>query len=100
MIQAPCAKMLTEGPKTREDSTMSEEARTALPALYRDITAHDFATWGLHDIAYVRKVDEPENEDRPWAIFAADGTCMGLADDRDVAVIAVRQNDLEPFSVH
>jgi hypothetical protein len=35
-----------------------------------------------------------------WAIFAADGSAIGIAPDRDMAFAAARQNDLEPLSVH
>ncbi len=62
------------------------------------MTARDFAAWGVEDVAYVRqaKIDGKMS----WAIFAADGSAIGVAPDRDMAFAAARQNDLEPLSVH
>ena len=62
------------------------------------MTAHDFAAWGVEDVAYIREavVDGKAS----WAIFAADGSAIGVAPNRDMAFAAARQNDLEPLSVH
>ncbi|MFQ5958184.1 MAG: DUF1150 family protein [Alphaproteobacteria bacterium] len=35
-----------------------------------------------------------------YGIHAADGTVLGVAEDRDTAFAAARQNDFEPVSVH
>ena len=35
-----------------------------------------------------------------WAIHSADGTCIGAAPSRDVAMAAIRQHDMVPASVH
>ncbi|HWD57750.1 MAG TPA: DUF1150 family protein [Stellaceae bacterium] len=64
----------------------------------RHMTTNDLAMLGMQDIAYVRPV---EVEGKPgFAIHAADGTQMALIGDRDVAFAVVRQNELEPVSVH
>jgi hypothetical protein len=64
----------------------------------RDISTRDFASLGLHDVAYVKPV-EAEGK-TAYSIYAADGTEMGMVHDREVAFAAVRQHDLEPVSVH
>lgn len=62
------------------------------------MSAADFARWGLQDVAYIKRVTV--NDEIGWAIFAADGNHMGVAPDRELAFAAVRQHDLEPYSVH
>jgi hypothetical protein len=62
------------------------------------MTAHDFAMWGLQDVAYIRPI-KVEGA-MAWAICAADGTGIGVAQDRDLAFAAARQNDLDPVSLH
>ncbi len=58
----------------------------------------ELAVFGLRDIAYVRQVVVDGRS--AYSIHAADGTALGVADDRDLAFAAVRQHDLEPLSVH
>lgn len=58
----------------------------------------DFTNWGLPAIAYVKRVNV--NDVVAWSIYAADGSHMGIAPTRDLAFAAVRQNELEPVSVH
>ncbi|MBI4969270.1 MAG: DUF1150 family protein [Rhodospirillales bacterium] len=62
-------------------------------------TSHrDFVSWGIEQVAYVKAgvIDEQA----VWTIHAADGTRIGWAPARELALAAVRQNDLEPLSVH
>lgn len=64
----------------------------------KGISRQDFAALGVEDVAYVKRV---KVEGRTvYAIHAADGTEMGVIEDRAVAFAAVRQHDLEPLSVH
>lgn len=60
----------------------------------RQLSAKDFATFGMNDIAYVRPVAAEGGEG--FAIHAADGTQLAVVTDRDVAVATVRQHDMEP----
>jgi len=77
---------------------MTENNPTKQLNLDGPMTARDFATWGVEDVAYVRHAIV---DGKPcWAIFAADGSAIGAAPDRDMAFAAARQNDLEPLSVH
>ena len=62
------------------------------------MSTRDWAAWGLPDIAYIRQA--PEEGEGMWTIHAADGSRIGKASSRDLAFAAVRQNDLEPMSVH
>jgi hypothetical protein len=64
----------------------------------RHMTANDLAMLGMQDIAYVKPVVVDGNAG--YAIHAADGTQMALTGDRDIAFAVVRQNELEPVSVH
>ena len=64
----------------------------------RQMTTTDLATLGMQDIAYVKPVVVDGNAG--FAIHAADGTQMALIGDRDIAFAVVRQNELEPVSVH
>ena len=64
----------------------------------RSMTATDLAMLGMQHIAYVKQVTVDGNPG--FAICAADGTQMALVGDRDIAFAVVRQNELEPVSVH
>jgi hypothetical protein len=64
----------------------------------RQMTSTDLAMFGMQDIAYVKPVVV---EGAPgFAIHAADGTQMALIANRDLAFAVVRQNEMEPVSVH
>jgi hypothetical protein len=64
----------------------------------RQMTPNDLAMLGMQDIAYVKPVLVDGNA--TYAIHAADGTHMALIADRAIAFAVVRQNELEPVSVH
>ncbi|HZK88599.1 MAG TPA: DUF1150 family protein [Stellaceae bacterium] len=64
----------------------------------RQMTPNDLAMLGMQDIAYVKPVVVDGNAG--YAIHAADGTQMALIADRAIAFAVVRQNELEPVSVH
>ena len=58
----------------------------------------EWAMFGVADLAFVKPIIE-DGEPR-YAIYAADGTRMAVVPDRDLAFMVVRQNNLEPASVH
>lgn len=62
------------------------------------MTEENFANLGAPDLAYVRAVLTPEGP--AWGIYAANGTQLGFAPQRDLAFAAAVQNDLLPVSVH
>jgi len=62
------------------------------------MTSQELAVLGMQNVAYVKPIDA---EGKPaYAICAADGTQMALAASRDLAFAVIRQNDMEPASVH
>ena len=64
----------------------------------REMSPQELAMMGVQDVAYVKPV--VVDGAARYAIHAADGTQMAVVPDRDVAFILVRQNDLDPVSVH
>jgi hypothetical protein len=64
----------------------------------RTLSTRDFAHLGVDEVAYVKRV--VENGVVRYAIHAADGTQMGMMIDFATAAAALRQNDIEPLSVH
>lgn len=78
----------------RNDKTIS--APSTLSA--HPLTAADLAQWGVNVVAYVKKIETDGGA--AYAIHAANGEPLGLAGSRDVAFAGLRQNDLEPASVH
>ena len=58
----------------------------------------DFARLGVNHVAYVKAVEVDGRQ--AFAIHAADGTRIKLLADQDLALAAIRQNNLEPLSVH
>lgn len=61
------------------------------------MTEETFANLGAPDLAYIRPVQTPEG--LAWGIYAANGTQLGFAPERDLAFAAAVQNDLLPVSV-
>lgn len=61
------------------------------------MTEETFANLGAPDLAYIRPVDTPAG--LAWGIYAANGTQLGFAPERDLAFAAAVQNDLLPVSV-
>jgi hypothetical protein len=64
----------------------------------RHITPTEFAHLGVQDIAYVRRV--VVNDAVGYAMHAADGTQLALVPSLAAALATLRENDLEPVSVH
>ena len=64
----------------------------------KTIPADDWAAFAVDHVAYVKRIEM--NGQVGYAIHAADGTPITVMDKRDVAMAAIRQNGLEPASVH
>jgi hypothetical protein len=62
------------------------------------LTEQQLAVLGVSQIAYVKPV--MMNGTQGFAIHAADGTPMAVAENRDVAVAAIVQHEMHPLSVH
>ena len=59
----------------------------------------DFALHGIEQIAYVKPITLEDGK-TAYAVHAADGQQAAVLADREVAFAAVKQNNLEPVSVH
>ncbi len=67
-------------------------------AYLRQLSPQDFAAFGVDHVAYVRPVTV---DGAPaFSVHAADGTPLTVLPEREVAFATVRQNDMEPLSVH
>ena len=64
----------------------------------RHMTADQLGALGVSHIAYVKPVIV--NGTAGFAIHAADGTPMALAEDRATAMAAIVQHEMLPLSVH
>lgn len=62
------------------------------------MTPKAFLALGSMNVAYIKPVTIDGLT--VYAIHAADGQELAVFDERDVAFVAARQNDLEPVSVH
>lgn len=70
-----------------------------MPELSRaPLTPRELIRVGLNDTAYVKTV-KVEGQTF-FAVHAADGTPLTVAKARDLAFATVRQNNMEPVSVH
>ena len=64
----------------------------------KTISLREFALLGMNDMAYVKRA--VVNDEVRFAIHGADGTQLAMAPSEDLAYATIRQNDLEPVSVH
>lgn len=67
-------------------------------AILRQLSPQDFAAFGVDHVAYVRPVTV--NGVGAFSVHAADGTPLTVLPKLDVAFAAIRQNDMEPLSLH
>jgi len=64
----------------------------------RHLTVNQLAKLGVAQVAYVKAI--LVNGAPAFAIHAADGTPMAVAEERDVAVAAIQQYEMMAVSVH
>jgi hypothetical protein len=64
----------------------------------RQISPADLAALGLQGVGYLKPV--AIDDTMAYAVFAADGTQIGVLPTRQVALVAMREHGLEPVSVH
>ena len=62
------------------------------------MSSQAFLALGSMHVAYVKTVAVEGGI--AYAIHAADGARLAVFDNRDLAMVAARQHDLEPVSVH
>ncbi|MGE0733151.1 MAG: DUF1150 family protein [Alphaproteobacteria bacterium] len=65
----------------------------------RQISEAELAALAVNHLAYIKLVPTPEGP-ALYEVFNADGTALAKFEDREIAFAAVRQNDMEPVSVH
>ncbi len=63
-----------------------------------ELSQQDFLLLGINDLAYVKKTLQDERE--VYEIHSADGGTITALASHDIAFAAVRQNGMEPLSVH
>ncbi len=76
----------------------NDNAAAAVMVDVRKLSPEQFAQFGMTHVAYVKPVIV--NGNSGFAIHAADGTPMALADNRDVAIAAIVQHEMMPALVH
>lgn len=76
---------------------MTQKANESNPDL-KDLSQRDFLNFGIHELAYIKPVNIQKRS--AFAIHAADGTPLSIMETLDMALLAVRQNDLEAVTVH
>jgi len=66
------------------------------------MASQDFLALGLRDVAYIKpnSVTDGESTQLVFEIHTADGMAVGVAPSRELAFAAVRQNGMEPLSIH
>ena len=64
----------------------------------RQLSERELGLLGINDVAYVKAV--ADDGAGAFAVHAADGTRIAVLANRDLAFVMVRQNDMEPVSVH
>ncbi len=69
-----------------------------IKAILENLSTQDFKNFGLHQIAYIRAIQD--GNDTTYAIHSADGKKISAEDTLNKAIIATRQNDLEPVTIH
>ena len=62
------------------------------------MSSKELALFGMQDIAYVKRA--VGDGELGYAVHAADGTQIAFFTSREVALVTVRQHDLELLSVH
>jgi hypothetical protein len=67
-------------------------------ARIKEMSPQDLMALGLEQVAYVKPI--VVDGAAAVAVHAADGTQMAVLASRDLAFAAIRQNNLEPASVH
>jgi hypothetical protein len=92
---------VTEGAKTMDANHIQQsDGQVAEPAVIdmHHISQQQLAMLGMQQIAYIKPV--MVNGTTAFAIHAADGTPMAIADGRDVAEAAIMQHEMVPALVH
>ena len=67
--------------------------------LLKQLSLQDFLHVGMDQVAYIRAVEGDVPEAGQHAIYAADGSQISVVESYDMAVAAIRMNDMTPITV-
>lgn len=65
--------------------------------LYK-LSSQDLLSFGVHEVAYVKPISIKGK--RAFAVHAADGTALHVAEDESSALMAIFLGDLDAVSLH
>jgi len=68
--------------------------------LLKELTIQDFLDVGVNQVAYIKKSPNSSLKQESFSIYAADGSQISVMDSYDMAIAAVRVNDLYPATLH
>jgi len=68
--------------------------------LLKELTIQDFLNVGIDQVAYIKKSSDVVQDKSSFSIHAADGSQISIMDSHDMALAAIRVNDLYPVTVH
>lgn len=66
----------------------------------KTITADQFLTLGMNQVAYMRSFTRPEGEQPYYAVHAADGTPMFIADGLEAALGRLTDKSMHAIPLH
>lgn len=75
------------------EASRIEEGRQIL----RNLSNQDFLAFGVNQIAYIKPTNVMGKN--VFTLHGADGSALAIIDNFDAAVMAVRQNDMEPVTL-
>lgn len=65
--------------------------------ILRNLSNQDFLAFGVNQIAYIKPAQVMGRD--VYTLHGADGSPLAVIDNFDAAVMAVRQNDMEPVTL-
>jgi hypothetical protein len=66
--------------------------------ILKRLSKQDFLNFGMQQVAYIRPVQLQDKT--AFMVHAADGTPISVLDSEDTAILLLKQNELEPITVH
>lgn len=88
----------TGGPVSESGDIAAHEVGMDLDHTLRSLSSQDFLSLGVSQVAYVKPLEQDGHS--YYAIYAADGTKMAVLASREAAQAIIRQNDMEPLTLH
>ena len=67
--------------------------------LLKKLSVDDFLHVGVNQIAYIKPLD-CNHDNASYSVHAADGTQISVMESYDMAIAAVRYNDMQPVTLH